>query len=154
RVSRPERPTCQLGCSHTDLLINHVYEPQFFRDTRVVARKILHGWEFNGIFQIQSGFTTNIFVGSRFGINDISLTGNGPNFIRPSVGDIRKLVFAPAGSPAAQRIPTPAARGINTASTQRFTNTSRYPLVQPMLGNFENLGRNAIRLNRLTNFDW
>src|SRR5262249_44453804 len=74
------------------LVINHVYEPQFFKDTSGVAMKILHGWEFNGIFQIQSGFPTNIFAGSRFGINDISLTGNGANFVRPSViGDISKL---------------------------------------------------------------
>jgi hypothetical protein len=132
-----------------------VYEPQFFRNVTGPAGKILHGWGFNGIFQTQSGFPTNIFSGSRFGINDISLTGNGANFIRPIVvGDISKLVFAPLGSPSASNIPTPAARGINTTATQRNTNTSGYPLVQPLLGNVGNLGRNAIRLNGLTNFDW
>ena len=126
-----------------------------FKDRTGAAGKILHGWQFNGIFQIQSGFPTNIFAGSRYGINDVSLTGNGANFVRPSVvGDLSKLVFAPAGSPAALSIPTPAARGINTTATQRNTNTSGYPLVQPLLGNFGNLGRNAIRLNPLTDFDW
>ncbi len=151
---RDNRSVSQFDIPHR-LVINHVYEPQFFRDRTGAAGKILHGWQFNGIFQIQSGFPTNIFAGSRYGINDVSLTGNGANFVRPSVvGDLSKLVFAPAGSPAALSIPTPAARGINTTATQRNTNTSGYPLVQPLLGNFGNLGRNAIRLNPLTDFDW
>ena len=70
------------------------------------------------------------------------------------MGDISKLVFAPLGSPTAAMIPSPAARGINTDAPQRNTNTSGYPLVQPLLGNVGTLGRNAIRLNGLTNFDW
>jgi len=151
---KDNRSVSQFDIPHR-LVINHVYEPQFFKDTTGAAGKILHGWAFNGIFQIQSGFPANIFAGSRFGINDISLSGNGPNFVRPSVvGDISKLVFAPAGSPAARAIPTPAARGINTTVTQRNTNTSGYPLVQPLLGNFGNLSRNVLRKNSLTNFDW
>jgi hypothetical protein len=151
---RDNRSVSQFDIPHR-LVINHVYAPQIFRDLKGPAGKILHGWEFGGIFQTQSGFPTNIFSGSRFGINDISLSGNSANVIRPAVvGDISKLVFAPLGSPAAASIPTPAARGINTTATQRNTNTSGFPLVQPLLGNVGTLGRNAIRLNGLTNFDW
>jgi Carboxypeptidase regulatory-like domain len=151
---RDNRSVSQFDIPHR-LVINHVYEPQFFRDVKGPAGKILHGWEFNGIFQTQSGFPTNIFSGSRFGINDISMTGNGANLIRPTVvGDISKLVFAPLGSPTAATIPSQAARGINLTASERNTNTSGYPLVQPLLGHVGNLGRNAIRLNGLTNFDW
>jgi Carboxypeptidase regulatory-like domain len=151
---RDNRSVSQYDIPHR-LVINHVYEPQFFRNVTGPAGKILRGWGFNGIFQTQSGFPTNIFSGSRFGINDISMTGNGVNFIRPTVvGDISKLVFAPQGSPAAATIPKPADRGINTGASDRNTNTSGYPLVQPLLGNVGTLGRNVIRLNGLTNFDW
>ena len=150
---RDNRSVSQFDIPHR-LVINHVYEPQFFRDVKGPAGKILHGWEFNGIFQTQSGFPTNIFSGSRYGINDISMTGNSANVIRPVVvGDISKLVFAPLGSPAAT-IPSRTARGINLTASERNTNTSGFPLVQPLLGNVGTLGRNAIRLNGLTNFDW
>src|SRR5437867_697072 len=89
---KDNRSVSQFDIPHR-LVINHVYEPQLFKDRTGAAGKILHGWQFNGIFQIQSGFPTNIFAGSRFGVNDISLTGNGANFIRPSVvGDLSKLV--------------------------------------------------------------
>jgi hypothetical protein len=151
---RDNRSVSQFDVPHR-LVINHVYEPQFFNGLTGAAGKLLRGWGFSGIFQVQSGFPTNIFSGSRYGINDISLSGNAANLIRPTVvGDISKLVFAPLGSPTAATIPSAAARGINTTATQRNTNTSNYPLVQPMLGNFGTLGRNAIRLNSLTNFDW
>ena len=142
------------------LVINHGFEPQFFKNTGGPAGKILHGWEFNGIWEIQSGFPTNIFIGPRYGISDTALTGNptNPNVIRPNVvGDLSKLVFAPALSPLAATIPSPAARGINTTATQAArpnTNTSGYPLVQPLLGTFGNLGRNALRLNKYENVDW
>jgi hypothetical protein len=139
------------------LVVHHIYQPQLFRNMGGIGGKLLHGWEFGGIQEIQSGYPTNIFVGSRLGIADTSLTGNGTgtNVVRPVVvGDLSKLVFAPAGSPLAATIPIPSARGVNTASTQRNTNTSGFPLVQPLLGNFGNLGRNALRLNKYENVDW
>jgi hypothetical protein len=136
-------------------VINHVWEPQWAARLKGPAGKLLHGWGFSGIYQIQSGFPTNIFAGTRYGINDASLSGNSANVIRPNVvGDLSQLVFAPLGSPQAAQIPTATQRGINTTATQRNTNTSNYSLAQPMLGNFGTLGRNVIRLNRLTNFDW
>src|SRR5262249_52291328 len=151
---KDNRSVSQFDIPHR-LVINHVYEPQFFKNVKGPLGKVLDGWEFSGIFQTQAGFPTNIFAGTRFGINDVSLSGNASNLVRASVaGDISKLVFAPLNRPTAATIPSPAARGINTTATQRNTNTSGYPLVQPLLGNFGTLGRNSIRLNGLTNFDW
>jgi len=155
---RDNRGVSQFDVPHR-LVINHNYEPQFFKNMGGVAGKILRGWEFNGIFEVQSGFPTNIFAGPRYGIGDTALTGNtfSPNnIVRPNVvGDLSKLVFAPAGSPLAATIPSPAARGVNAAGTQRpNTNTSGYPLVQPLLGTFGNLGRNVLRLNKFEKFDW
>jgi hypothetical protein len=148
------RSVSQFDVPHR-LVINHVWEPQWAAGLTGAAGKLLHGWGFTGIFQIQSGFATNIFAGPRYGITDASLTGNSTNVIRPNVvGDLSTLKFAPLGSPEAAQIPTAAARGINSTAAQRNTNTSNYPLVQPMLGHFGNLGRNSIRLNPLTKFDW
>jgi hypothetical protein len=150
------RSVSQFDIPHR-LVINHIYEPQLFKSVAGIAGKILHGWEFNGIFQIQSGYPTNVFIGNRYGIADTGLTGNGTgtNVVRPIiVGDLNKLVFAPAGSSQAATIPKPAARGINAAASDRNANTSGFPLVQPLLGNFGNLGRNALRLNEFKKFDW
>lgn len=138
------------------LVINHIYAPQLFKSMGGPGGKFFHGWELNGIWEIQSGYPTNIFVGSRLGILDTALNGNGTvtNVVRPLVvGDLSKLVFAPAGSPLAATIPTPAQRGINTTATQRNTNTSGFPLVQPLLGNYGSLGRNSLRLNKYENVD-
>jgi hypothetical protein len=71
------------------LVINHIYQPQLFKNMGGIGGRLLHGWEFNGIQEIQS----NIFVGSRLGIADTSLTGNGTgtNVVRPDVvGDLSK----------------------------------------------------------------
>ena len=79
-----------------------------------------------------------------------------PQQLRLALGDLSKLVFAPGGSPLAATIPSPAARGIDTTAAQAArpnANTSGYPLVQPLLGTFGNLGRNALRLNKYENVD-
>jgi hypothetical protein len=139
------------------LVVNHILEPQLFRDVPGVAGKLLHGWALNGIFQTQSGFPVTILAGPRLGITDAALSGNSAaaNIVRANVaGDLNSLVFAPAGSAEAGRIPSPAARGINANATDRNTNTSNYPLTQPLIGHYGNMGRNVLRLNSLTQFDW
>jgi hypothetical protein len=155
---RNSRSVSQFDIPHR-LVINHVWHPEWGAGRTGVVGKLLGGWGFSGIFQTQSGFPTNIFSGTRFGINDPSLTGNSANaglsVIQPTVvGDLSQLRFVPRGSPEAAQIPTPAQRGVNTTAAQRNTNTAGYPLQQTMLGNFGNLGRNALRLNGLTNYDF
>ncbi len=139
------------------LVVNHIFEPQVFRNLQGIAGKILHGWALNGIFQSQSGFPVTILAGPRLGISDAALSGNsaGVNMVLADVaGDVSKLVFAPAGSAGAALIPSAAARGINANATDRNTNTSNYPLVQPLIGHYGNMGRNSVRLNSLIQFDW
>ena len=153
------RGVSQFDVAHR-LVIHHLWDLPLFPNTRGVAGMLLHGWSFNGIFEAQSGQPVNIFARTRLGIADISLSGNTfgqmmPNPVRANVsGDLSQVVFAPAGSPEAALIPTPAARGINSAPTSRNVNTSNYPLTQPLLGNFGSLGRNVLRMNGLTNFNW
>ena len=51
------------------LVISHLYEPQFTAGiSNAVLRTILHGWQFNGFFQIQSGQPATIFTGTRGGV--------------------------------------------------------------------------------------
>jgi hypothetical protein len=153
---RDGRGLSQFDVPHR-LVVNHMLEPQIFRGLTGAAGTVLHGWALNGIFQTQSGFPTNVFAGTRLGITDAALSGNTAtaNVVRASVvGDLSRVVFAPAGSPEAAAIPTPAARGVNATAAQRNTNTSGYALVQPLLGQYGTLGRNVLRLNGLTQFDW
>ena len=153
---RNSRGVSQFDIPHR-LVVNDMLEPQIFPGLGGVAGKLLHGWALNGIFQMQSGFPTNIFAGTRLGITDAALSGNSgaSNVVRANVvGDLSQIVFAPAGSPAAALIPAVAARGVNSTATKRNTNTSGYALVQPLLGQYGNLGRNVLRLNGLTQFDW
>ena len=152
---RNSRGVSQFDIPHR-LVVNHILEPQIFRSLTGVSGKVLYGWSFNGIFQTQSGFPTNIFAGTRLGITDAALSGNSAaNQVRANVaGDLSSLVFAPAGSPEAARIPAPAARGVDSTAAQRNSNTSGYALVQPLLGQYGTLGRNDFRLNGLTQFDW
>jgi hypothetical protein len=153
---RNNRGVSQFDVTHR-LVINHLWNLPLFPNTSGVTGTLLHGWAFNGIFEAQSGLPVNIFARTRFGILDISLSGNplAPNPVRANVGgDLSAVVFAPAGSPEAALIPTPAARGINSTATSRNSNTSNYPLTQPLLGNFGTLGRNVLRMNGLTNFNW
>lgn len=153
------RGVSQFDVTHR-LVIHHLWDLPLFPNTTGVAGMLLHGWSFNGIFEAQSGQPVNIFARTRLGIADISLSGNTfgpttPNPVRANVnGNLSQVVFAPAGSPEAALIPTPAARGVNSTSTSRNVNTSNYPLTQPLLGNFGTLGRNVLRMNGLTNFNW
>jgi hypothetical protein len=115
------------------------------------ARRVLDGWALNGIFTIQSGFPTSIFSGSRRGIADVALLGAGT--VRAD-GDATQFTPVPFGSTEAGLIPARCDRGVNTSGTSTCTNTSGFPLTQPLLGNFGTSGRNSLRLDNLVNFDW
>ena len=43
---------------------------------------------------------------------------------------------------------------MNSTAAQRNSNTSGYALAQPLIGQYGTLGRNVLRLNGLTQFDW
>jgi hypothetical protein len=143
-----------------------VWEIPFAKGMTGIAGKFLDGWAFSGISQIQSGFPANILSGARRGITDQLLIGNAANVVRANInGSIGSF------TPVAQIIPTfdqngnpiappPApyqdtcARGVNLNTTTACTNTSNFLFTQPLLGNRGNLGRNVIRLNKFTQFDW
>jgi hypothetical protein len=112
--------------------------------------QVLHGWSLAGILTAQSGLPASIFSGSRRGISDVALLGGGT--VRAN-GDASAFHPAPFGSPAAAAIPAPSARGINLNGTSTFTNTSGFPLTQPLLGNLGTSGRNQLRLDDLWNVD-
>ncbi|MGH9794639.1 MAG: carboxypeptidase regulatory-like domain-containing protein [Candidatus Acidiferrales bacterium] len=133
-------------------VMNHRWEIPWAKNLRGVPGKLLDGWAFNGIFQIQSGFPANIFAGTRRAITDVLLVG-GSN-VRANVNGPLNFTPVPQGSAAAANIPVPCARGVNTTTTSTCTNTSNFLFTQPLLGNIGNLGRNALRLNRFTQFDW
>lgn len=153
---RGNRAVSQFDVPHR-LVINHVWDLHLRSNGTGVIGTALGGWVFSGVFEAQSGAPVNVFARSRYGIGDISLSGNTLvlNPVRPNVvGDISRIVFAPAGSAQAAQIPSPATRGINTGAGDRNTNSSNYPLTQPLLGNFGTLGRNVLRMNGAVNFNW
>src|SRR5262249_8632960 len=71
---RNSRSVSQFDIPHR-LVVNHVWQPQWAAGLTGVAGKLLHGWGFSGIFQTQSGFPTNIFTSTRFGIRATSVPG-------------------------------------------------------------------------------
>jgi len=160
----PGPPRCTPACGSVDpwpdrhprhrFVVNHIWEPQWASGTAGLTRRLLHGWGFHGIFSIQSGFPTNIFAGTRRGFNDGLLLG-GSNVRADFSGSLAGFTPVPQGSPGVASIPSACARGVVTTNTGAIcTNTSGFPFTQPLLGHAATLGRNAVRLNRLAQFDW
>jgi hypothetical protein len=115
----------------------HIVEPRTFSHLSGVGRAILHGWQFNGIFQAQSGFPINLASGSRAGIAEPTLLGGG-GALRPDLVGPLNFSFGP--NP-----------GSGAANPNKVTNSG---LAQPLVGHFGTLGRNVVRLNRGINADW
>jgi Carboxypeptidase regulatory-like domain len=136
------------------LTISHTWEVPFFRgSTSRWLRGGLGGWSFSGISTWRSGFPLNIFAGSfpsaLGGLTDPMqfLTGNAVD--RPNVaGPILGFNPQPAGSAGAPS-GTSAVNGVLISNYAQSLGLS-----QPLMGNFGNLGRNVLRLNGQTNFDW
>jgi hypothetical protein len=148
RNLRDNRGNSQFDVRHR-FVMNHVWNIPFANGMSGVAGKFLDGWSFSGIFQIQSGFPTNIFGGTRRAITDQLLIGNGANLVRANVnGDLSNF------TPGVTVAPAPCDRGVNTTTTSTCTNTSGFVLTQPLIGNPGNLGRNVLRLNQFAQFDW
>ena len=129
-------------------VLNSLFEVPWTSRFRGVEGKVLHGWAVDGIATVQSGLPANIFSGSRLGISDVALMGGGTELAN---GNAQLFQPAPSGSAAAAAIPAPCARGIMLNPT--CSNSSGFPLTQPLLGNFGNSGRNQLRVAGLSDFD-
>ncbi len=113
--------------------------------------KLLDGWTLDGVVTAQSGFPATILSGPVLNIPDVALLGGG--MVRAD-GDVRAFHPVPAGSPGAAAIPSLCARGVGvTPSNTICTDTSAFPLTQPLLGNLGDSGRNRLRLANFADVD-
>ena len=149
--NRNNRAPSQFDLTHI-VSIGHTYELPFFRDSsNPILKGFLGGWSFAGISTARSGFPVNIFSGPRLGISDSIAPLGGSAVDRPNVsGSLDAFKPEPAGSPG-----SPSSQGLTTVNGVKIsTYAANLGLSQPLLGNFGTLGRNVLRLNGQTNFDW
>jgi outer membrane receptor protein involved in Fe transport len=152
--NRNNRGPSQFDLCHT-LVVSHNYTLPFFEHSSGFLKQVLGGWSFAGISSYRSGFPVNIFAGPRLGITDpVAVLGVLPGTAvvdRPNVsGGISNFNPQPAGSPG-----DPSKLGLVTVNGVRISQfAANLGLSQPLLGNFGSLGRNTLRLNSQTNFDW
>ncbi len=143
-----ERAVSNFDITHR-VLVTGIWQLPFFRNLQGTPRKLLHGWSFESVNMWQTGIPATLLAGTRLGIADVNLDGN---FIPTGADNTRADcniggVGFTFGDPST--IPTPAERGVNGAP-----NSSNFAYTQPLLGNNGTCGRNNIRMNNLTNFDW
>jgi hypothetical protein len=122
-------------------VVTHNWELPFFKDTSSrVLKHTLGGWSLNGIFQTQGGIPVPFFSGSRVGaaqfVEPLFIGGGGA--LRPNLVGPLNVAFEPD--------PGGGARNPNKIPSSG--------LAQPLLGNFGTLGRNVVRANGLTQYDW
>lgn len=151
RDNRNNRASSQFDLRHT-FSIAHTWEMPFFRgSTNRWLRGGLGGWSFSGISTFRSGFPVNIFAGSSLGgMTDVNqYLGTGNNVTRPFVsGPISNFDPQPANSANAP-FGTSVVNGVAVSKYAQSLGLS-----QPLIGSFGTLGRNVLRLNDQTNFDW
>lgn len=140
------------GLSQFDLrqrfVVTHVWQmPWGVRSSNWTVRTLLAGWSFAGITSFRSGFPVTLDAGTRRGIAPIPVLGGGGQ-VRPNASGPVDFRPQPAGSAGAPN-------GLHGDPAQRIsTYAAALGLSQPLLGNFGNLGRNTLRLNGETNFNW
>ena len=134
-------------------VFNGLFEVPWTKRFTGIRGKVLDGWAVDGIITAQSGLPASIFSGSVRGIPDVSLIGGGQGSKELANGDAQAFHPVPFGTAAAANIPAPCARGVNTSGTSTCTDTSGFPLTQPLLGTYGNSGRNQLRLDGLSNVD-
>lgn len=170
---RAERAVSNYDIPHR-LAITGIWQLPFFREQRGVLGQILKGWSFESVNMWQSGLPATVLAGPRtlplldpvthapvldpathqpvtVSITDLNLDGNlipTPNGSDNTRADCNPggvgFVFGQAGS-----IPASNQRGVNGAP-----NSSNFRYTQPLLGHDGTCGRNTLRMNGLTNFDW
>ena len=149
--NRNNRGPSQFDLTHV-VSVGHSYEIPFFRNaSNPFVKAALGGWSFAGISTVRSGFPVNIFSGPRLGISDSIAPLGGSAVDRPNVsGNPDAFKPEPAGSPG-----SPSSLGTTLVNGVKIsTYAANLGFSQPLLGNFGSLGRNVLRLNAQTNFDW
>ena len=155
QIQDPRNLGSNRGNSQFDLrhrfVLSHYWELPFGNHLSGVAGKLLGGWAMSGEFSIQSGFKSSVFSSSRRGISDNFLLGGG--VVRAN-GDTSAFTPVPDGSAVSALIPDTCSRGVNTNTKTTCTNTSGFPLTQPLLGNIGTSARNSLPLARFQDWDW
>jgi Carboxypeptidase regulatory-like domain/TonB-dependent Receptor Plug Domain len=149
--NRNNRGPSQFDLRHI-LSVSHTWEIPFFRgSSNRLLRGGLGGWSFSGISTWRTGYPLNVFAGPTLGgmTDPVQYLGTGNNVDRPNVGGpIHNFNPQPAGSAGAPG-------GTSLVNGVAISNYAQsLGLSQPLIGNFGNLGRNVLRLNGQTNFDW
>lgn len=149
--NRNNRGPSQFDLTHTFVLAHNYTLPFFQTSTNKFLKEVLGGWSLGGITSYRSGAPVNIFSGPRLGLTDSIAALGGSAVDRPNVaGSIVNFSPQPAGSPG-----NPASLGLVTVNGVKVSAyAASLGLSQPLLGNFGTLGRNVLRLNGQTNFDW
>jgi hypothetical protein len=136
-----ERAVSNFDIRHR-IIVTGVWQVPFFRGRKGVAGKALDGWSFESVNLWQSAVPATVLAGTRtisdgnghtFPVADVNLDGN---FISPGLDNTRANCD-PAGTHFTLGAP---------ASISGFS--------QPFVGNDGTCGRNSVRMNSLTNFDW
>lgn len=146
--NRNNRAVSQFDLTHR-FVATYSWEPTWFSGANNwAARNLIGNWGFAGITSVRSGFPTTLEAGARRGIGPLTVFGGG-GVVRPNVaGPITNWNPVPAGSAGAPN-------GLNTDPQQRISAYAEsLGLSQPLLGNIGNMGRNVLRLNGETNFDF
>jgi len=163
-VQDPRNLHTNRGNSQFDIrhrfVLSGVYEFPFAKSTTGLTNKFLDGWGLSGIVESRSGLPVTIFAGARRAVNDILLVA-GSN-VRAN-GNVHALHIVPINPDPKAAHPGPyfdlCGRGVNTSNaanalgqgTVTCSNTSNFPLTQPLLGNAGNTSRNGLTLAGLNN---
>lgn len=130
------------------LVITHVYELPFGKNTsNPVLKRVIGGWGFSGINSFRTGFPVTFDGPARRGISVLSLTGTSTSPVRPDSSGSFTFDPLPTGAPGAHN-------GLTTDLVPISTYAASLGLSQPLIGNYGNLGRNVVRLNGQSTFDW
>ncbi len=134
-----ERAVSNFDIRHR-IIVTEVWQVPFFRGRKGVAGKMLDGWSFESVNLWQSAVPATVLAGTvqnpsggPLAVPDVNLDGN---FISPGLDNTRANCD-PAGTHFTLGAP---------ASISGFS--------QPFVGNDGTCGRDSVRMNSLTNFDW
>jgi hypothetical protein len=72
---RNERAVSSFDIPHR-FIVTHVWRLPFFASQRGIGGRVLGGWTFSSINQVQSGIPATILSGPRLGITDVNMDGN------------------------------------------------------------------------------